>query len=206
MSHVTYMSCLYEWVMSHTWVAYMNETCHIYELPIWMSHVTHMSCLYEWVMSHTWVTWLAYTNESCHTHDWLISSCLYECLFYKALLQKRHIILRSLLIVATHMRICMCTNESNHIHEWLMSSCQHEWVKSYTWMSHVTHINASCHTYECVMRLYARFFRSVRSRGEHILPSRITSSRLEFRSPCSSVLLSNKQFSCYRHSLVWHIR
>jgi len=37
-----------------------------------------------------------------------------------------------------------------------------------------------------------RFFRSVRSRGEHVLLSRITSSRLEFRSPCFSLLLCNK--------------
>ena len=144
MSHVTYMSCLYEWVMSHTWVAYMNETCHIYELPIWMSHVTHMSCLYEWVMSHTWVTWLAYTNESSHTHDWLISSCLYECLFYKALLQKRHIILRSLLIVATPYAYM-------YVYKWVES---HTWmtdVELPTWVSQVIHMNESCHTYKCVM-------------------------------------------------------
>ena len=36
--------------------------------------------------------------------------------------------------------------------------------------------------------------RSVRSRGEHVLLGRITSFRLEFRSPCSSLLLPNKPF------------
>jgi len=85
MSHVTY-----EWVMSH-----MNESCHI-----WMSHVT-----YEWVMSHMY--------ESCPIRDicvaWLpfIGSLKLYVSFAKEpykrddVLQKRPIIWRGLLIVAT---------------------------------------------------------------------------------------------------------
>ena len=49
----------------------------------------------------------------------------------------------------------------------------------------------------------------MRSRGEHVLLSRITSSRLDFRSPCSSLLFPNKPLlqtlSRMTHRIVRHI-
>jgi len=98
-------------------------------------------------------------------------------LFYRSLLRKRPIILRSLLLVATpyllmrppqltsHIWMCHVThmNESHHTWEWVMSqiwmshathmneSCHtYEWIMSHIWLSHVTHMNESCHTYEWV--------------------------------------------------------
>ena len=58
-------------------------------------------------------------------------------LFYRALLPKRPIILRSLLIVATPY-----VNAS-------FLKC--EYVMSHVWMRHGAHVNASCHTLECVV-------------------------------------------------------
>jgi len=129
MSHVTYVneSChTYEWVMSHIWmshitlrmrqIATLRMSWRTYEwvmsrlIGSW--HTFDESChTYEWVMSHIWM-------RSCHTSinhvkdigmgwlrlvgslKWQVSFAEY-CLFYRALLQKRPIILRSLLIEAT---------------------------------------------------------------------------------------------------------
>jgi len=88
-------------------------------------------------------------------------------LFYRALLQKRPIILRSLLIVATPYHvdshvwfIANTRTRTSHATHWNQlyqqrmspvthmneSRHTHEWVMSHTWMSHVTHMNESCHT------------------------------------------------------------
>ena len=111
---------------------------------IWMSHVTHMneSChTHEWVVSHTWMSRATHMNESCHTHEYVMSetgmgwlrlvgsfkshvSFAEYSLFYRALLQKRPIIWRSLLIVAT---------------PYFAQSR----VKSHIGMSHVTRMNES---------------------------------------------------------------
>jgi len=97
MSHVSH-----KWVMSQ-----MNTSCHTYA-GLW-ELVTHVG-----VMSHT--------NESCHIYLTQMSRVTYKCImgwlrlvgslklcvsfaeysfFYRALLQKRPMILRSLLILAT---------------------------------------------------------------------------------------------------------
>ena len=39
-------------------------------------------------------------------------------------------------------------------------SCSYEWVTSHIWMSHVTCINESCHTYEWVMSLMSHIWMS----------------------------------------------
>ena len=172
MSHVTHMkeSCrTYEWVMSHIWMSHgtrMIESCHIYKWvmahiymshvkTIWGSHGAHMneSChTYESVMSHTygsrhthqwvmaliWMNHVTHMNESCHTYE---RGVPLEC-------------------ISDVTRI----NESRHTCEWVMSHARvmrmrvssgwgdvtHMNQSSLVWMCHVTHINKSCQTYECV--------------------------------------------------------
>ena len=153
-------------------ITHMNTSCHTYEVV--MSHVrmrhvtrTNESChIYEWVTSHMWMSHVTHMNESCHSNialDWLCGlnvgwlrlvgssklqvSSAENSLFYRALLQKRPIMLRSLLIVATPYPIACLRhvtrmNESCHTYNWVMSGVR---------MRHVTYMNASCHTYECDM-------------------------------------------------------
>jgi len=61
-------------------------------------------------------------------------------LFYRALLQKRPVILRSLLIVATPWRDCQ-QNYTSHVTQ----------LASILTINHVTHVNESCHKHEWVM-------------------------------------------------------
>ena len=100
---------------------------------IWMSHITHMnkSChTYEWVMSHMWMSHVTHMNQSCHTE-----SChTYGCVW-----------------VMSHMWLRLSASSENAqanlcpTYEWDMS---HIWrVGSHIWMSHVTIMNGSCHTY-----------------------------------------------------------
>jgi len=127
MGHVTHinepwMSRVHQWVMSHALMSHvtqshvtrMDESCPMYKWVyewvvscVWMSHVTHindswMSRVYEWGISHIWirhVTHMGWLQLVGSLKLWV--SFAEYCLFYRALLQKRPIILRSLLIVAT---------------------------------------------------------------------------------------------------------
>ena len=160
MSYVTHIhesGHTYKYVMSHIWmshVTHMNESCRTYEWVrshMRMSQVTHVneSChTCEWVRSHVWMSHVTRVNESRHTCEWVVSqidSCKGQChsiilhvSFTKEpynkdhILQKRPIILRSLLIVATPQ--LQMTGAEGHM-------C----VSLYD-MSHVTHVNESCLT------------------------------------------------------------
>ena len=81
-------------------------------------------------------------------------------LFYRALLQKRPTFLGSLLIVATsyhnnerisHKYVGDTTAWMSHVTHMNESCHTYEWVMSHTWMSHVTHMNETQHTSEWVM-------------------------------------------------------
>ena len=114
----------------------MNETCRTCE---------RVMRTYEWVMSHVW---MHPVTHKCLTHmhvraqqfgvptnsrfltdvnDKLQVSFAEYRLCYRALLQNRPIVSRSLLIVATPYNWCR---------RWLTL---YEWVMSHTWMNHVTH-------------------------------------------------------------------
>jgi len=116
--------------MNASCLAYMDESCHIFKLVtshIWMSCVTrtHETChTHGWVMSHIWRSDGTGVNELGHTYEWVVSH-IWTChithmgwlrlvgslklcisvenigLCYRALLQKRPIILKSLLAEAT---------------------------------------------------------------------------------------------------------
>ena len=121
----------------------------------WRSHVTRMGWLR---LVGSLKLYVSFAKEPCKRDD---------------ILQKRLVILRSILIVATPyekvvsgiwMSHVTHMNESCHTYEWVMSytwrnyirdlkeSCHTcEWVMSHIRRSHVTHVNESCHTYEGVM-------------------------------------------------------
>jgi len=99
MSHVTHMHesyHTYEWVTSHMWIM-TSLTCMAWSVHV-TSHVTHMNDVHRHVthINNIHMGWLRLVGSL----KWQVSFAEY-CLFYRALLQKRPIILRSLLIVAT---------------------------------------------------------------------------------------------------------
>jgi len=144
-------TCTYEWVMLHIYVwmshvahTHMNESCHTYEWVVSHTYIAIMSCLHIWMSHVTHVRRLRLVGSLK-----LDVSLAEHSPFYKALLQKRPIILRSLLIVATpsttSQRSWMYPVAHTHMNE----SCHtytYEWV-----MSHIHDIsavlNASCRTY-----------------------------------------------------------
>jgi len=99
-----------------------------------MSHMLHMndSCLaYECVVS--FMAWHAYhMNKSLEGSLKVQVSFAEYRLFYRALLQKRPIISRILLVIATQYVLDG------------MSRLSHEQVMSHVWMSHVWHTKDSC--------------------------------------------------------------
>jgi len=146
MGPFTHASVISRWVMSHacvslvtlvsTQVTYMNESCHAYlevMTHTWMNHVTHMheSCrIYEWVnhvmsriwkvMSRIWLSHVTHMTESCHTYEWVMS----------------HIWMNHIPTLQSPSKTARHMNESCHASE-----------ESRIWMSHVTHMTESCHTY-----------------------------------------------------------
>jgi len=111
----------FEWNLSNAFIC-MNEGCHsrvfvrATHVYVWMNACSQPSsphqiagtatCIDKFVYMHSYMKWPALINfymwwlRSVGSLKWLVSFTEYN-LFYRALLQKRPIILRSLLIVAT---------------------------------------------------------------------------------------------------------
>jgi len=89
-----------------------------------MGHITRVNELcqtFARVMSQVWMSHVSHVDETYHAH--VDESC------HTHVNEPCH----------THV------DESRHTHEWVMShTCG--WVMSHTWMSHVTHMNESCHS------------------------------------------------------------
>jgi len=95
-------------VMSQSWMSHItqiNESCPTKERVlshVWMPHIAH-----ERIISHTSMHYVTHMYESCMGWLALVGSLKLQAsfaeyrLFHRALLQKRPIILRSLLFVAT---------------------------------------------------------------------------------------------------------
>jgi len=180
MSRVTHIneSCpTYEWVLSHIWMSHVMHTsksCHTHG----MSHVTHIngschthddwahirdhgertatymkeSCrTYEWDMSHVWMGHVTRMNESV-TH--MKTYSLWTATLTTHSNDACHMCLRVMSHICTHIHEGSRKKVSNM---WLIHMCDsficvtHAWVMSHIGMSHVTHVNESCHTYEWVM-------------------------------------------------------
>jgi len=159
----------YEWVMAHIWMSHgthMNESCHTYEWVmshIWMRHVTHMNepChTYEWVMSHIWMSHVTHMNESCHTYKWVMSHTqsspitdmpkmdwfwllIFPTNVVRGLLNKEIKFQNkgAVLVQIAPLLFSQPRNQNQSIKRGML----------HVWMSHVTHVNESWHTYECVM-------------------------------------------------------
>jgi len=216
-THEWVMSRIHIW-MSHATRTHTNESCHAYtyewvtsHVHVWMSHVTHAhmneSChTYECVTHTHWNrTW-----TGMHAAPWRAAPCAMYCipslvtrwvgswnlkvssveysLFYRALLQKRPVLLRSLLVVATSYEIAKShLNESCHTYEWVMSHI-------HIWMRHVTSTNAShirieigqghgyplrlvrCSVSEVMVHIHIRMGHVIRMNESHKQVSRVTNT------------------------------
>ena len=127
MSHVTLMTKLRHTYPLGKHTDYAKESCHTYEAVmshIWMSHVTHMiesRQTYDWVMSHIWMSHVTQSDG-----------------------------------VGLQTR-CMQMSGPDHTRGWAMLHILAEqayhcmyaygWVESHTWMSHITRMNESWHTF-----------------------------------------------------------
>jgi len=156
-----------------TWLIHMCDMTHSY---VWHDLFTcDMTHAFEWHDStcDIWVTWLIHTRhmsyhtmkESYHfirvTYEWYdshkirwhVPSWLLHC--------NTHC--NTATLAATHCNTCCNTLHDTRRRwiatNWWMSHVAHmneschtyEWVMSHIWMSHVTHMNESCHIYEWVM-------------------------------------------------------
>jgi len=127
----------------------------------------HPCHTYDWVMLHTWCCFMSYrwvgtvTNQSvtpvthsCHllSHILLVGSLKSKVsfaeyrLFYRALLQKRPIILRSLQVVAFLSHILLSHIQMRHVTNMHRSYRTLDLV-----MSHIFQKNHPCHAYDWVM-------------------------------------------------------
>jgi len=152
---------LYAWVIYHTWMSHVSPKCHVHATCSYVRHdsfvyvprLIHMweRCLicmwkrtheymtsdaftrmnesvvtYAWVMCHIHMSHVSHTRESCFTYDWVI------CYSHM-----RHV---------SHM-----DNKSCVTHACVKSCATHACIKFQIPISHVSHMNKSCHTYEWVM-------------------------------------------------------
>jgi len=118
----------HEWVTSHTWmshVTHMNESRHTHMQWYWNIYLSP-SNNYERVTSHTWMS---------HVHTQEIP----ECWYIRPSPSNNQELAHNNISRVSHMK------GSRHSLDWVMS---------HTWMSHVTHMDKSCHTHICSNVLY----------------------------------------------------
>jgi len=116
--------------MSHTWTSH-NNTCVLSQL--WMRD--------EWVMHHMWMRSTGWRRPiGCHKLQVIFGK---RGTNYGGLLRKM-----TCKDKASYGSSPPCTMHIYH---------NYECVVAHIWMSHVPHMNKSCHTYEWVMSLDAAF-------------------------------------------------
>jgi len=81
--------------------------------------------------THEWRSRGTHVNESCHTYEWVTGHMCTSCHTFEYFMSY---------IWTSHGT---CARVKAPWFEIVMR----RWVMSHTWMSHVTHINASCHTH-----------------------------------------------------------
>ena len=153
----------------------------------WLIHMCDMTHLYVWHDSFICVTWLSNIALRLHQHFYVFSTPV--CAMTHSFICVPWLILKTRSMTNSHCctsisasssRLCakwlipMCGISMPYVrhvfvwvghaaYQWAMSlrmshvthmneSCHtHEWVMSHTWMSHVRYTNESYHTYEWVM-------------------------------------------------------
>ena len=135
--------------MTHWYVWHYSFVCGTWLIHMWgmsPSCLSHNACICVTWLIHIWNMTHSYVgHDSCTCVPWLIHMCdmTHSCAWHDS---------------------SMCVTElSCHTYEWVMLyiyrrtfslTCPpiwYEWVMSHIWMSHVTHMNESCHTREWVM-------------------------------------------------------
>ena len=163
MSHGTHMNeswHAYEWVMGHIW-----------KLATWAS-TSIIVVLYEWAMAHTYMRHGIYTYE-CEPHKWMshgtyIFECvmshmwmlstwadtgwrrLIGCLNLHVIFRKRATMYRALLRTMHYQNKASYGSSPPCSAIVVLKVFIYKWVMAHVWMSHDTHVNDSCHTYERV--------------------------------------------------------
>jgi len=164
----------YEWVTSHIWMGRVRLTSHI-----WISHVTHITTC----CNHARMGWL----RSVGSIKWQGSFAEYR-LLYRALLQKRPIILSILLSVATPYEWCMSRIWRRHVTR-----------TSHIWIGYVTHMNQSCHTHHNtrVMSHTHHVYESVMSHiSQHSATTHIWVSRVTNMNEACHTCVTHANESC----------
>jgi len=116
-----------EWVMSLLWMSHVppvNESCPFCEWSMslmWMSHVTRAKmCAWRFCLPWYAFSHVPPANESCLSCEWAISRSMIHSTYMK--------------VCAWLFRLVLCLGM--------------HWVTSLLCMSHVPHVNESCHKYE----------------------------------------------------------
>jgi len=133
------------WLLSVTWCALICDMTHWYvwhDSPI---REKHFSCLGR--LCRTMCDWYVW-------HDTLIRDMAHGHVWYGSLIcvTWRIDMWHDLLICVTWLT-----------HAWDALLYHYEWVMSHTWLSHVTHINDSCHVSMCHVTEISNKFRPAKS-------------------------------------------
>jgi len=132
---------------------YRDHTYAWVTSQIRMSHGTHMNeswHTYEYNVS-VWFRLAqqyrdyTYTYESCLRYEWVMAHAWRSHGTYGSEIHVSDVpLLRAILRVMSHISMSHVTHTNESCHTY-------EWVMSYIWMSHVTHMSESCHAHEWVM-------------------------------------------------------
>ena len=123
----------YEWVISHVWMSHfasMNESWH----SLGPNGDAYHDKL-QWV-THTWMRHVTHINASCHPFQWIMSRII-------------GLVEWVMTLVRTASSFAVITANAINFNE----SHTREWVMSPIWMSHVTHMNESCHALQVALGL-----------------------------------------------------
>jgi len=136
MSHVAHVneSCrTCEWVTSHMWMS--HDSGGAYSSSKCARRIDAKCLTHSWVWRDAFMcdTWCSHVWDMTHSYVWwLVNLC--------ATARRKWLFLDFFLTFLTFF-LFLCA----------MTRLRVNWVMSHIWMSHVTHMNDSCHTYERVM-------------------------------------------------------
>ena len=215
-SHVTYVNR--EWVMSHVWVshmqsemvgvAYMSESCHIY----------------EWVMSNIWGSLFTCVSESCHTYEsvtsmneshierkywcrideWVVSHICVSCHIYGCVVSHIWVNYVTYMGASCHIYGCVVSHiwvsRVTHMSAWYRIKSElriYEWVMSRIRVSHVKYMSESCHIYSTSRHIHEWVTSHIESVTSHTSVSRVTYKGCAIWRGCHIT---------YTLSELWHIQ